>query len=155
MKYPLVHSLPHPTIHLRDYIEGIPLNAKVSSPWQTNNGISRVHSHCTSPENSVQAGCHMQTDTQANQCIPDASWSSVCQQTKILVPPWEPVLGGSCATLKCRLIWTTLGCVSCCAQSGHPRQPCISRLTIHRWHWGQCFQLLPWVCPSCPVLYGS
>ena len=59
--------LPHPKIHHRDYIEGIPLNAEMSGALQTCDGISRVHSHCTSPENGVQTGYDMETDTQTNQ----------------------------------------------------------------------------------------
>ena len=73
---------------------------------------------------------------QANLCIPAASQSSICQQTKILVPPWKSVLGSSGASSKWgRLIWTTLRCVTCCAWCDDPRQSCISRCTIHRWHW--------------------
>ena len=44
----------HPKIHHRDYIEGIPLNAGMSGASQTCDGISRVYSHCTSPESIVQ-----------------------------------------------------------------------------------------------------
>ena len=122
---PLPH---HSKIHHRDYIERIPLNAKT--------GDSKVCSHCTSPENVVQLGYDMETDTQANQYIPDAWWTGICQQTEILVPPWESALGGLCAMSKCsRLIWTTLGCVTCCTWCDHPRWSCISRITVHRWHW--------------------
>ena len=47
--------------------------------------------HYTSPENSIQTKHNMQTETQANPCIPDASQSSICQQTKIPVSPRELV----------------------------------------------------------------
>ena len=90
----------HSKIHHRDYIEGIPLNAKMCGAWLTFGGDSRECLHCTSSENSVQAGYDMETDTQANQCIPDARWIGICQQTEILVLQWESVLGGSCATFK-------------------------------------------------------
>ena len=99
-------------------------------------GISRVYSHCTSPENGVQARYNMETDTQSKQCIPEARWSGSCQQTEILVPPWKSVLGYLYAVSKwSRLIWTTLGCVTYCTWCDHPRWSCISRLTVHRWHW--------------------
>ena len=92
--------------------------------------------HCTFLENSIQAECNMQIDTQANTCIPDAIWSSICQQTKILVPLWKVVLGGSDAVSKwSRSIQTTLGCPTCCTWCDHPRWSCISRHTVHRWHW--------------------
>ena len=95
----------------------------------------------------------METDTKTNQCIPDARQTDICQQTEILVPPRD------CATSKCsRLIQTTLGCVTCCTWCDDPRWPCISRLTVHRWHWswkGCCSQLLPWMHPSHPALCWS
>ena len=47
---------PHSKIHHRDYIEGIPLNAKVGGARQTFDSDSRACSHCTSPEKSVHAG---------------------------------------------------------------------------------------------------
>ena len=47
--------LPHPEIHHRDYIDGIPLNAKVSDAWQKWDGTSKVCLHYTSHENGVQA----------------------------------------------------------------------------------------------------
>ena len=124
--------LPHPQIHHRDYIEGIPLNTKISGTLQTCDGISRVYSHCTYPESIVQTWYDMKT----SPCIPDVRHPGTCLQTEILVPPWESFLGFSCAISKwSRLIWTTLGCVTCCASCDHPRQSCISRLTIHRWCW--------------------
>ena len=94
--------------------------------------------HCTSPENSIQTEHNMQADTQANLWIPAASQSSICQQTKILVPPWKSVLGSSDTTSKwSRSIQTTLGYATCCAWCNHPRQSCISRCTIHKWCWSQ------------------
>ena len=121
-KCPLVHSLPCPVSHLRGCIEGVPLNVEVSSAWQTHDVVSRVVLHCTSPENSIQADHNMQTDTKADLCITDASWPSICQQTKVQVPPWKLVPGGSGATSKWgRLIWTTLGCTTHCACWSHPR----------------------------------
>ena len=70
--------------------------------------------HCASPENSIQTKHIMQTDTQANPCIPDAGWSSICQQTKIVIPPWKLVHGGLDAVFKwSRSIWTALGCATC------------------------------------------
>ena len=121
-KCPSVHSLPYPIIHLRGYIKGIPLNAEVSSAWQTYDGASRVYITLYPPENGVQAQCNMQTDTHANPCIPDASQSSICQPTKILIPPWKLVLGGSGAASKwSRSIQTTLGCATCWAWCDHPR----------------------------------
>ena len=88
--------------------------------------------HCTFLENGIQTKHGMQTDTQANPCIPDTDQSSICQQTKILVSPWELVLGGSGAASKWgRLVQTTLGYATCCA-----------------WY----SQLLSWVYPFCPAL---
>ena len=119
---PLVHSLPCPVIHLRGCIEDVPLNVEVSSAQQTYDVVSRVHFTPYFPENSIQTEHNVQTDTQANLCIPDASWPSICQQTKVLVPPWKSVPGGSSATPKWdRLIGTTLGCAICCAWWSHPR----------------------------------
>ena len=92
--------------------------------------------HCTSQENSIQTKHNMQTDTQAKPCIPNAGQSSICQQTKILIPPWKLVPGGSSATSKqSKLIWTTVGCATCCAWFDHPRQSWLSRCTTHRWCW--------------------
>ena len=126
----------HPKIHHKDYIEGIPLNAKMRGALKACAGIIRVYSHCTSPKNSVQAGYNMEGDTQTNQCIPDARWTGICQKTEIPVPPWELVLSFLCAMSKwSRLIQTTLGCATCCALCDHPRWSCISRLTVHRWCW--------------------
>ena len=80
--------------------------------------------HCNSPEKGVQAEYNMQRDTQANPCIPDAGQTSTCQQTKILVPPWKLVLGGSGALSKwSRLIQTTLGCATCCTWCAIPDDP--------------------------------
>ena len=73
---PLPH---HSEIHQRGYIEGIPLNAKMGGAWQTFYGDSRVCSHCTSPENSVQVGYDMETYAQVNQCIPDARQTGICK----------------------------------------------------------------------------
>ena len=92
--------------------------------------------HCTSPENGIQTEYNMQTDAQANLCILDASWSCICQQPKIPVPPWKSVPVGSGATsMWSRSIQTTLGCATCCTWCDHPRWPCITRHTVHRWHW--------------------
>ena len=143
---PLPH---HPKIHHRDYIERIPLNAKLSSALQTYDGISRLYSHCTSPENGVQA----------RYSIPDARWTGSCQQTIVLVPPWKSVLGFVCATPKWnRLIQTTLGCVIYCTGCDQPRWSCISKLTVPQVALELkccCSQLLPWVHPSHPVLCWS
>ena len=67
---PLPH---HSKIHHGDYIEGIPLNVEMGGAWQIFDGNSRVCSLCTSPENGVQAGYDMETDTQAKQAsqMPD------------------------------------------------------------------------------------
>ena len=71
------------------------------------------YSHCTSPENGVQTEYGIETDTQTNPCIPDAMWTGICQQTKILVPTWKSVPGFSyTASQWGSLIWTTLGCAS-------------------------------------------
>ena len=42
-KYPLVHSLPCPGIHLRSIVKGVPLDTEVSCTWQTLDVISRMH----------------------------------------------------------------------------------------------------------------
>ena len=87
----------------------------MSGALQTYVEISRVYLHCTPPRNGVQTGYDMETDTQTNQCITDAVLTGICQQTEIPVPQWELVLGFLCATSKwSRLIWTTLGCATCC-----------------------------------------
>ena len=41
-------STPPPKIHHRDYIDGIPLNAKMSGAWQKWDGTSKVCLHYTS-----------------------------------------------------------------------------------------------------------
>ena len=93
---------------------------------------------CTFPENCIQTKHNMQKDTQANPYIPDAGQSQICQQTKIPIPPWKLVPGGSGATSKwSRSTQTSLECATCCAWCDHPRQSCISRCTIHRWCWSQ------------------
>ena len=98
--------------------------------WQTCDGISRVCSHCTSPESIVQTQYSMKT----SPCIPDVGWPGTYLQTKILVPSQKSVLGFLGAVSKwSRLIWITLGCVTCCALYDHPGESCI--ITIHRWCW--------------------
>ena len=148
--------LPHCSkIHHRDYIERIPFNAQMGGAWQTFDGDSRVCSHCTSPESIVQTQYGMKT----SPCIPDVRWPGTVLQTKIPVPPWEPVLSFLCVTSNwSRLIQTTLGCATCCTWFDHSWWSCISRLTFHKWHWSWkccCSQLLPWVHPSHPALYWS
>ena len=92
-----------------------PFHAEMSGALQTCDGIGRVYLHCTPPGNGVQMGQDMETDTKTNLCIPDTGWAGICQQAKILVPPWELVLGFFCAMSKwSRLIQTTLGCAACC-----------------------------------------
>ena len=130
---------PSPTFQrssIETTLKEFPSIPKLSSAWQTCDGISSVYSHCTSPENGVQAGYNVETDTQSNQCIPDAGQMGSCQQTKIPVPPWKSVPGFSCATSKwSRLIQTTLECATCCTWCDHSRWSCTSRLTVHRWCW--------------------
>ena len=142
---PLPH---HPKIHYRDYIEGIPLNAKMSGALQTCDGISRVYSHCTSPESIVQTWYSMKT----SPCVPDIGQPGTCLHTEIPVPPWESVPGFSCAASKwSRLIQTTLRCVTWCTWCDYPRQSCISRLTVHRWHWSWWVGV-PYSCHGCILL---
>ena len=116
-------------------------------PWMLKQAVHGRHMmlllecflHCTSPENGIQTEHNMQADTEANLCIPASGQSSMCQQTKILVPPWKSVLGGTGAMPEwSRSFWTTLGCATYCTWCDHPRWSCISRCTIHRWHmsWG-------------------
>ena len=58
----------------------------------------------------------METDTQTNQCIPDARWGGIYQQTKIPIPPRElvpgffyvPHLGEACSSI---LTWGVLSAV--------------------------------------------
>ena len=60
----------HPKIHHRDYNEGTPFNAEMSGVSQTCEGISRVYSHCTSPESIVHSIQH-EDQAQASQALGD------------------------------------------------------------------------------------
>ena len=64
-------------IHHRDYINGIPLNAKVSDAWQKWDG--KVCLHYTFHKNDVQAWYQMETNTQTNPHIQDAGQAGICQ----------------------------------------------------------------------------
>ena len=105
--------LPHPKIHHRNYINGIPLNAKVSGAWQKWDGTSKVCLHYTFHKNGVQAQYQMETHKQTNPHIQDARWAGICQQCKIPVPPWKLVPCVACVPhVWSRLVQTTLRCVA-------------------------------------------
>ena len=146
--------LSYPKVYHRDYIEGIPLNAKMSGV-QTHDGISRVYAHCTSQANGVQTEYNMEKDTQTNQCIPDARQTGICQQNKILVPQWELVLG-FCVLHLSGAGWSDypgvcyLLCMMWPSQMALHQQAHHPQVVLELKCW--CFQLLPQVHSSHPAL---
>ena len=146
-KFPLIHS---PTIQgftVENTLREFPSMPKLSRVWQTQDGTSRVlftlyssRKWCT--DRIWHGGRY--TDWSMHP-----RWTNIYHQTEIPVPPWRLVLGfpHTTSTLT-RLIWTTLGCATCCTWYDHPRWSCISRLTSHWWHWSWSVVILN----SCPML---
>ena len=93
----ILWSTPHPKIHHRDHIDGVPIHARVCA-WQIYDVSSRVSSHCTLPKSVVWAFHKMQTSMKTIPHIKGTGGGVISLYSKIPVPPWELVTCHACTS---------------------------------------------------------